>query len=67
MANHLEMLSGRRKQDYQAEHAADALEQQAGAYGDESTDADGTLEISVGADEPLADEADELSEEADAA
>jgi single-strand DNA-binding protein len=67
VANHLEMLSGRRKKDYQAERAADALEHQAGAYGDEPTDADGSLETAVEADEPMADEADELSEEADAA
>jgi single-strand DNA-binding protein len=56
VANHLEMLSGRRKKDYQAERAADALEYQAGAYGD--GEGEGDEEPTVGADEPLA-EADE--------
>jgi single-strand DNA-binding protein len=67
VANHLEMLSGRKKKDYQAERAADALEHQAGAFGDDTTgsaaDADG--EPAVGADEPLVEDDD--AEEADAA
>ena len=34
VANHVEMLSGRRKKDYAAESAANALASQAAAYGD---------------------------------
>ena len=36
MANHVEMLSGRRKKDYEAESAANALATQASVYGDEA-------------------------------
>ena len=35
VANHVEMLSGRKKKDYEAQAAADALETQAGTLGDE--------------------------------
>jgi len=35
VANHVEMLSGRRKKDYAAESAANALEAQASAYGED--------------------------------
>ncbi len=35
VANHVEMLSGRKKKDYEAQAAADALENQAGTLGDE--------------------------------
>ena len=35
VANHVEMLSGRKKKDYEAQTAADALENQAEALGDE--------------------------------
>ena len=35
VANHVEMLSGRRKKDYAAESAANALASQAAAYGDD--------------------------------
>ncbi len=34
MASHVEMLSGRRKKDYEAQQAADSLASQAGALGD---------------------------------
>jgi single-strand DNA-binding protein len=62
VANHVEMLSGRRKKDYEAESAANALEAQASAYGEE-TDA-----AIAAAAEPLA-ESDETTddEEADTA
>ena len=36
VANHVEMLSGRRKKDYEAESAANALATQASVYGDEA-------------------------------
>jgi single-strand DNA-binding protein len=45
VANHVEMLSGRKKKDYEAQAAADALETQAETLGDAS-----------GADEPGADD-----------
>ena len=35
VANHVEMLSGRKKKDYEAQAAADALENQAETLGDE--------------------------------
>ena len=35
VANHVEMLSGRKKKDYEAQAAADALENQAGTLGEE--------------------------------
>jgi single-strand DNA-binding protein len=35
VANHVEMLSGRKKKDYEAQAAADALENQAGTVGEE--------------------------------
>jgi single-strand DNA-binding protein len=35
VANHVEMLSGRKKKDYEAQAAADALENQAESLGDE--------------------------------
>ena len=34
MANHVEMLSGRRKKDYEAQQAADSLVAQAEQFGD---------------------------------
>ncbi|HEY7735356.1 MAG TPA: single-stranded DNA-binding protein [Candidatus Limnocylindrales bacterium] len=63
VANHLEMLSGRKKKDYEAERAADALEHQAGALGEESFVGDGEAEPLVPADEPIVED----DEEADAA
>jgi hypothetical protein len=36
VANHVEMLSGRRKKDHEAESAANALATQASVYGDEA-------------------------------
>jgi single-strand DNA-binding protein len=50
VANHVEMLSGRRKKDYAAESAANALATQAAQYGDGDGDGDGT----AAASEPLA-------------
>ena len=35
VANHVEMLSGRKKKDYEAQQAADALESQAGTLAEE--------------------------------
>jgi single-strand DNA-binding protein len=64
VANHLEMLSGRRKKDYQAERAADALEYQAGAYDGGEDDGEEGSEVSSA--DPLAEEV-ESDEEADAA
>jgi single-strand DNA-binding protein len=62
VANHLEMLSGRKKKDYEAERAADALEHQAGTAS-EPDDADPERELTIAADEPIAED----DEEADAA
>jgi single-strand DNA-binding protein len=60
VAASIEMLSGRRKKDYQAERAADALAFQAG-----ESDYDG--EPAVPADEPLAEEPEAEAEEDEAA
>ena len=38
VANHVEMLSGRRKKDYEAESAANALAAQASTLGDDEAD-----------------------------
>lgn len=52
VASHVEMLSGRRKKDYEAEAAADSLAAQAGALGDAAA-----AEASVAdAGEPIADD-----------
>ena len=62
VAAHVEMLSGRRKKDYAAETAADALTVQADKLGIESGDddadgpADGLTADGVPADEPIAEE-----------
>jgi single-strand DNA-binding protein len=64
VASSLEMLSGRKKKDYQAERAADALEAQAGVLGQDAAD-DADDGPAAAADEPLVDDADD--EEADAA
>ena len=61
VAGHVEMLSGRRKKDYAAETAADALTAQADKFGigdgDEAdTSADGIASDGVPADEPIAEE-----------
>jgi single stranded DNA-binding protein len=61
VANHVEMLSGRRKKDYAAESAANGLAAQAAAYGDagETDEADdGEAAAIAAAAEPLT-EADE--------
>jgi single-strand DNA-binding protein len=50
VANSVEMLSGRRKKDYAAESAAEALELQGDRFGGQSVDE------SVDASEPLVDE-----------
>ena len=65
VASHVEMLSGRRKKDYEAQQAADSLASQATALGEASAEdpiADGAFDPG-GTD----DEADEPSEEAAAA
>ncbi|HLO35484.1 MAG TPA: single-stranded DNA-binding protein [Candidatus Deferrimicrobium sp.] len=58
VANHVEMLSGRRKKDYAAEAAANGLAAQAAAYGDEDGADDGEAAAIAAAAEPLT-EADE--------
>ena len=58
VANHVEMLSGRRKKDYAAESAANGLAAQAAAYGDEDEADDGEAAAIAAAAEPLT-EADE--------
>jgi single-strand DNA-binding protein len=57
VATHVEMLSGRRKKDYAAETAADALTAQADKLGIEAVDddADGPSD-GIPADEPIAEE-----------
>ena len=50
VANHVEMLSGRRKKDYEAESAAESLAAQAAAIGAEPADA-------LAAGEPIAEDA----------
>ena len=59
VASHVEMLSGRRKKDYEAQQAAEALVAQAEAYGE----APPTEPIAVDAEAP----ADDEDEEAEAA
>jgi len=62
VAAHVEMLSGRRKKDYAAETAADALTVQADKFGiasgddDADASADGVSADGVPADEPIAEE-----------
>jgi single-strand DNA-binding protein len=62
VAAHVEMLSGRRKKDYAAETAADALTVQADKFGiasgddDSDASADGVSADGVPADEPIAEE-----------
>jgi single-strand DNA-binding protein len=61
VANHVEMLSGRRKKDYAAESAANGLAAQAAAYGDEGDEDeadDGEAAAIAAAAEPIT-EADE--------
>ena len=58
VANHVEMLSGRRKKDYAAESAANGLAAQAATYGDEDEADDGEAAAIAAAAEPLT-EADE--------
>ena len=59
MANHVEMLSGRRKKDYEAESAANALASQAVQY------ADTDEEAAADAGEPLV-ASDEAAEDEEA-
>jgi single-strand DNA-binding protein len=63
VANHVEMLSGRRKKDYAAENAANGLTAQAAAYGLDDEDAAEDAAIAAAA-EPLADDAEAEAEEA---
>jgi len=58
VANHVEMLSGRRKKDYAAESAANGLAAQAAAYGDSDEADEGEAAAIAAAAEPLT-EADE--------
>jgi hypothetical protein len=58
VANHVEMLSGRRKKDYAAESAANGLAAQAAAYGDADDADEGEAAAIAAAAEPLT-EADE--------
>ena len=60
VASHVEMLSGRRKKDYEAQQAAEALVAQAEAYGE----APPTEPIPADASESAADEPDEEDEAA---
>src|SRR4051794_28647892 len=55
VANHVEMLSGRRKKDYAAESAANGLAAQASAYGGDADDDDEDAAIAAAA-EPLAED-----------
>jgi single-strand DNA-binding protein len=64
VASHVEMLSGRRKKDYEAQQAADSLASQAGALGEASA-ADPIAES--GFDPGSADEPEEETEAAAAA
>ena len=50
MASSVEMLSGRRKKDYAAESAAEALEAQAGTMGIEPNEFSETLDADETAD-----------------
>jgi single-strand DNA-binding protein len=59
VATHVEMLSGRRKKDYEAQAAADALAAQAEALGEPAGD--------VPASEPIAADAEPDGEESEAA
>lgn len=52
VANNVEMLSGRRKKDYAAETAAEALETQAEVMGIDPADADDFAPVSEGAPGP---------------
>jgi single-strand DNA-binding protein len=58
VANHVEMLSGRRKKDYAAESAANGLVAQAASYGDDDDDAEDAA-IAAAA-EPLAEAPEEV-------
>jgi len=58
VANHVEMLSGRRKKDYAAENAANGLAAQAATYGDDDPADDDEAAAIAAAAEPLT-EADE--------
>ena len=57
VANHVEMLSGRRKKDYAAESAANALASQAAAYGDDEDAA-----VAAAGEPVTADESEEAAE-----
>ena len=59
VANHVEMLSGRRKKDYAAEAAANGLAAQAAAYADDEETDDEAAAIAAAA-EPLAEGEEEV-------
>ena len=69
VASHVEMLSGRRKKDYEAQQAADSLVSQATALGEASGEASAADPIAAGTFDPgqLDDEPDDASEPAEAA
>jgi single-strand DNA-binding protein len=60
VANHVEMLSGRRKKDYAAEAAANGLAAQAAAYTDDEETDDEAAAIAAAA-EPLAEGEEEVA------
>jgi single-strand DNA-binding protein len=60
VANHVEMLSGRRKKDYAAESAANGLAAQAAAYGEADDADDGEVAAIAAAAEPLAESDEEV-------
>jgi len=53
VANHVEMLSGRRKKDYAAESAANGLAAQATAYGEAAEDDEDEAAAIAAAAEPI--------------
>ena len=67
VASHVEMLSGRRKKDYEAQQAAEALAHQAEQYGEAPPSEPIPASDAIGELEPSDDEDDEEAEEADAA
>jgi len=68
VASHVEMLSGRRKKDYEAQQAGDALVAQAERYGDAPPtepipeSAEATTEATPDEDEAEAEDAEEVAE-----
>lgn len=65
VAAHVEMLSGRRKKDYEAQQAADSLVAQAEALGE--TPADDPIPVGTESAADVASDEDDLDDEAEAA